>query len=123
MTKEEFEITDEMNCNTKNVIYLVNCIKCQKQYVGQTERRLKDRLNAHRSNIKNKTQTAIAIHFNEAAHSFNNLRIIPIEIVNNPLERIKREKFWIKTLKTKYPNGLNNYPIDYSINSINSDSD
>lgn len=123
VTKEDFGINDPMTCDSKDVIYLISCSKCQKQYVGQTERRLKDRLNAHRSNIKNKTQTAIAIHFNEAAHSFNNLRIIPIEIVNNPLERIRREKFWIKTLKTKYPNGLNNYPIDYSINSINSDSD
>jgi hypothetical protein len=117
VTKEEFEITDEMNCNTKNVIYLVNCIKCQKQYVGQTGRRLKDRLNSHRSNIHNSIQTAVAIHFNEPPHNYTHLKIIPIEVVDDSAERINRETFWIQKLKTKYPSGLNNYPIDYTANS------
>lgn len=119
VTKELFEITDEMNCNTKNVIYLINCIKCQKQYVGQTERRLKDRLNSHRSNIHNNRQTAVAIHFNEPLHNYTHLKIIPIEIVNESADRIKRETFWIQKLKTKYPLGLNNYPIDYTANATN----
>jgi hypothetical protein len=106
-----------MNCNTKNVIYLVNCIKCQKQYVGQTGRRLKDRLNSHRSNIHNSIQTAVAIHFNEPPHNYTHLKIIPIEVVDDSAERINRETFWIQKLKTKYPSGLNNYPIDYTANS------
>lgn len=117
VTKELFEITDEMNCNTKNVIYLINCIKCQKQYVGQTGRRLKDRLNSHRSNIHNNKQTAVAIHFNEPLHNYTHLKIIPIEIVNESADRINRETFWIQKLKTKYPSGLNNYPIDYTANA------
>jgi hypothetical protein len=113
-TKEEFEINEAMNCNTDNVIYLITCTKCKKQYIGQTQRRLKDRLNAHRSNVNKKVSTSVGIHFNYLGHSFLNLRITPIEKVDNINLRLEREKFWIKKLKTKYPDGLNNYPIEYS---------
>ena len=34
--------------NTKNVIYMVQCNRCNLQYIGETKRRLKDRFNEHR---------------------------------------------------------------------------
>jgi len=118
-TKREYKINENMNCDTSNIIYLATCRRCKIQYVGETERRLKDRLNAHRSNINTKRQTAIGIHFNNHAHTIKDLLIMPIEMVGNEdkLYRQTREKFWIKTLKTNYPNGLNYYPIDYSSQS------
>ena len=115
MTKDEFYIAETMDCNTKNVIYLITCKKCNKQNEGQTERRLKDRLNAHRTNIKNKSKTAVSIHFNEPAHSYTDLSIAPIETIQDQSRRLIREKFRIKELKTKYPDGLNFYPIEYTI--------
>jgi len=115
-TKQEYAINENMNCDTQNIIYLITCKRCKLQYVGETERRLKDRLNAHRSNINIKRQTAVAIHFNNHGHNIKDLIIMPIEKINNidKQHRQSREKFWIKTLKTNYPNGLNYYPIDYS---------
>ena len=105
-----------MNCNTNGIIYLITCKRCNVQYVGETERRLKDRLNAHRSNITTKQKTAVAIHFNNYRHSYKDLKIMPIENVTNNSKQVRqeKEKFWIKTLKTNYPNGLNYYPINYS---------
>mgnify|MGYP003542132881 FL=1 len=111
-TKKAYELQTPMNCDSENVIYLITCTRCYKQYVGQTERRLKDRLNAHRSNIKRAVNTAVGIHFNNTHHTIGNLRIIPIENVNDQNTRLGREQFWIKELKTKYPLGLNHYPID-----------
>jgi hypothetical protein len=115
-TKQSHQIKTNMNCNTNGIIYLITCKRCNVQYVGETERRLKDRLNAHRSNITTKQKTAVAIHFNNYRHSYKDLKIMPIENVTNNSKQVRqeREKFWIKTLKTNYPNGLNYYPINYS---------
>ena len=30
--------------DTSNVIYMIQCVKCKLQYIGETKRRLKDRL-------------------------------------------------------------------------------
>ena len=102
-----------LNCISENVIYLITCERCKQQYVGQTEQSLKDRLNAHRSNINRAIKTAVGIHFSNPHHTIHDLQIIPIEQVHNLERRLEREQFWIKELKTKYPHGLNYYPIDY----------
>ena len=44
-------ITSHITCNTKNVIYMVQCNRCNLQYIGETKRRLKDRFNEHRSAV------------------------------------------------------------------------
>ena len=41
-------IHHHIDCNSKNVIYMVQCNRCHKQYIGETKRRLKDRFNEHR---------------------------------------------------------------------------
>ena len=110
-------ITTPINftCNSKNIIYLIHCNKCHLNYIGETKRTLKERLNNHRSNIKNNKPTAISIHFNLPQHTINNLQIMPIQTVstNSDYERKKYEKQWMKILHTTYPSGLNYYPIIY----------
>ena len=34
-----------LNCKSKNLIYLVDCKKCGKQYIGETKRHLHQRTN------------------------------------------------------------------------------
>ena len=51
-------------CNSSNVIYCIECTRCQKKYVGQTKRKIKDRLRTH---IWHKN-TDIAYHFNTNEH-------------------------------------------------------
>lgn len=115
VTNRKYPIPYPMDCNSRAVIYLITCSKCKIQYVGQTERRLKDRLNAHRSYMKNKLQTkATGLHFSTPGHEPQHLRIIPIEIQQDKNRRLEREKFWMNILQSNYPHGLNNYPIDYS---------
>jgi len=38
VTKEKFQITDRMTCATIRVIYVIECEKCNLQYVGQTNK-------------------------------------------------------------------------------------
>ena len=113
-TKHTYTIESNMNCNSTNIIYLITCTYCKLQYVGQTKRKLKDRLNDHKSNIRTNKQTAISIHLNSTPHDTTHLQIIPIEQIehNNPEQIILREQHWINTLQTKYPKGLNNYPLE-----------
>jgi len=104
-----------MSCESCNIIYLITCNKYYQQYIGQTYRKLKDRLNDHRCNIKLHKNTTIAVDFNNPLHDISTLSITPIEQINSKstTELLHREQFWITTLQlhTKYPHGLNNYPV------------
>ena len=42
-TGETRLITHHIDCNSKNVLYMVHCNRCHQQYIGETKRRLKDR--------------------------------------------------------------------------------
>lgn len=108
-----FTISDKFSCYSKHLIYLIICRKCNKQYVGQTSRSLRDRLNNHRSDITLKKNTAIAIHYNESSHSFEDLGILPIfSLVGlSEVNRNKMEFKFMRELNTFYPGGLNFYPM------------
>lgn len=113
---ESYNITDQIYCNSSNLIYLITCTKCNMQYVGETERTLRDRTTDHRSRIKGKKKTPIGIHFNLPGHSFLNLKITPIELIRGEQTtncvRKTREKFWQTKLRTCHPQGLNGMPIE-----------
>ncbi|HEY9486224.1 MAG TPA: hypothetical protein VIQ04_06255, partial [Nitrososphaeraceae archaeon] len=58
------------NTNKSNIIYKVNCLDCDKAYIGQTKNYLKNRIKNHRKDIENqKRSTALANHaLNEHHH-------------------------------------------------------
>ena len=47
-TGKRFKIKSRITCETSNVICMIQCTKCNFQYIGETKRRLKDRFNEHR---------------------------------------------------------------------------
>jgi len=47
-TGETRPIKSNLTCDTKNFIYMIQCNRCNLQYIGETKRRLKDRFNEHR---------------------------------------------------------------------------
>ena len=115
-----------LNCKSENIIYLMKCKLCGFQYIGETKCRLHIRFNGHRSRINsNKSGQLVHKHFQENCHGLANCIIIPIEkivlsesdenIFSSQVEkarakdkiRFEREKFWISTLQTAYPFGLN----------------
>ena len=52
-TGETRSIKSNLTCETKNLIYMIQCNRCNLQYIGETKRRLKDRFNEHRRTIDN----------------------------------------------------------------------
>ena len=96
----------------------MECRKCNIQYVGKTITPFNVRLNNHRTDSKNpNSDTAPSdLHFSDNQHDFNRdamfTVIEKIEAFSKTNEEkelilLKRENFWIKTLKTLTPKGLN----------------
>ena len=68
---------------SENVIYLVQCNRCNLQYIGETKRQLKDRFNEYRravdkTSIKSKP-TIVSEHFlSHSNHSYTDMQLIPL---------------------------------------------
>ena len=110
-TKTSYPIRHSFTCQSTNLIYLITCKKCNKQYVGLTTTKLNVRINHHRSNIINKRAIYISQHFNFNDHCLNDLMVQPIDAAKHtqqPLQELRKlEKYWIKTLGTMQATGLN----------------
>ena len=120
-TGRTFEIRKEMNCETPNVIYMVECLKCGKQGVGSTVK-WKPRLSNYKSHIKNKRNTCRTVkHFiedcrdnaNPCGHikfhildCLDNVGDLSIEAVDALL--LEKEKFWIRNFVAVHK-GMNSH--------------
>ena len=111
-TNKEFRVKATADCRTKNVVYLIECAKCSIQYVGETENALRVRLTGHRSDISHRRlDKPVAHHFNQPHHSLKDLTIMIIEKIHREDANFRKlkESYWIETIKTLSPNGLNRY--------------
>ena len=45
--RERFEIKRKMNCSVRNFIYVITCIACREQYIGESGDTLKHRTTIH----------------------------------------------------------------------------
>jgi len=115
-TNRIFKLFHRLNCRSKYLIYLLECIKCKKQYVGKAETPFNIRLNNHRKDVSKPNAIPACKHFAQNNHIFKeHARFTLIEQLNYTnisketiTSRLKeRENFWIQTLKTLHPFGLN----------------
>ncbi|CAJ0944555.1 unnamed protein product [Ranitomeya imitator] len=109
-------------CESTFVVYLIKC-PCGLAYVGETTQAVRDRVAQHKSTIRcNKTHLPLPHHFAIKNHSIAQLRFQVLEQVDIPrrgqnrtrmLQR--REAYWIYTLQTLEPKGLNR---DYDVSAF-----
>ncbi len=66
------------NCDSSNVIYMLICNKCNSgNYVGETETKLRLRLNNHKKSIRdNFPGYSVAAHFNLPDHSIEDMNCV-----------------------------------------------
>ena len=121
VTKRSHNIYDNTNCKTSYLIYVMQCMKCNIQYVGKSEPAFEIRLNNHRADAyntdsENKTIIPACKHFHQTDHDFNrDARFVLVEKVKDPhLSKqdkrtllLQRENFWITLLDTLKPKGFN----------------
>jgi hypothetical protein len=118
-----------VHCHSSNLIYVITCKTCGKHYVGETKRKLFERLYEHLRNINLAIDAhldkrgrpvddnihPVGLHFAQPDHNgTKDLRIQVLDFVNfHPdskkagLTRLRVEKKWIHTLRSPAPNGIN----------------
>ena len=102
-----FKIKSNMNCNAKNVIYLIRCSGCNKEYIGQTSN-LRARVRIHKQQILNPNLRTLYVSKHIAHCSIG--EDIPFTITpfltfdrNDVIEREEKENYFIQ----KYTPELN----------------
>jgi hypothetical protein len=115
-----YHVRHSLTCTSSHVVYLITCTKCRKQYVGCTTQQLNTRINHHRSNIANHLHIHISQHFNLSDHQVNqHLKVQPIDSSDKAEHKVRElyllEHYWIMTLRTLTPHGLNISPGNTTI--------
>ena len=116
VTGEELEIRHDLNCRSKNTIYLGHCALCRgRQYVGKSEPPANLRINTHRRDVHSPTGGAFDKHFLLPGHNFNDharfTLIEQLKVSKSTQENRRlleqREDYWMLRLKTLAPYGMN----------------
>ena len=116
ITNEKFTTMMNISCRSSNVIYCISCKICGKQYVGQTLRRIRDRIYEHLRDIElSNHEKMVGKHFSSRDHTGEkDLEVHILEFIKKPpkspqagIIRDRREKRWIHLLRSIAPTGLN----------------
>ena len=106
--KRILNVKGSHTCVSSNVIYAINCTRCEKFYIGEIRRRLADPFTEHLRSIKNNSPgQPDAAHFNSSEHSVLNARVSIIAICTNDTHRMTEEERLIYKLGTLEPRGMN----------------
>lgn len=108
-TNQVFATQKSTNTKTKNCIYLISCLTCSMQYVGETGNTLLTRFTQHRYNISRKKDTHLPLVSHFIEHGWNNLTTTILEANPNWSKKQRKylERQWIHKLNTRLPFGLN----------------
>ena len=113
VTGESFKINHHLCCNDKCLIYLLTCKVCKKQYTGKTVDRFRLRWNNYKESDRKFLrgeeikQKSLHEHFLSDSESFEEDVSICLIDKTDPSDPHKREYYWMRTLKTIAPFGLN----------------
>ena len=103
----ELKILGNYTCQSKNVVYMIECSICSKQYIGQTSTQFNIRINNHKSHCKTQKHLSISKHVNEEQHHFSNFKYVILKgDFKNDLDRELFESYAIQMFKSK-THGLN----------------
>ena len=118
VTNREYRINYSFNCNSSNVVYLLECTVCGVQYVGSTNTPFRLRFNNYKSSSRKFTtgasvpQAEFFRHFSGEGHQ-GFLKDISVKIIDRLTggDRM-RESFWQYRLDSFAPRGLNTRQVD-----------
>ena len=117
-TGRRFQSMRNVNCQSSNLIYVITCLNCKIQYVGQTKNRILTRFQGHFFDILHDNDTTVARHLNrcqtEPASLAEGFTIhvatfitLPPDTLEARTKRDSEERRWMRRLKTITPFGLN----------------
>ena len=122
-SKEVYQIKKNFNCNSKMVVYLMECRICGKQYNGSTVTKFRARANNYKNThhnfrkeqiLSNQARNQKRFHERFLRKEHNGIFDCEITIIDHA-ETVKslrqKELYWYHKLKTYAPFGLNERDI------------
>ena len=110
-TKEERRINGNLNCISENLIYLIECKKCTKQYIGERKPQLHERIVVPSRITISSSSPLLFLHIliNQPGHSIDHLLSTPLELIYNKRDCVRkaREAHLINKAMTLEPLGIN----------------
>ena len=117
-----YNIRSDLNCDSNNVVYLVNCKQCKIQYVGSTSTKFRTRFNnyksAHKRYLSNKkiNQINFHSHYEQKGHSgISDWMVTLIDKAEDVNSLRRKEMFWQYKLNTFAPFGLNECEVSINV--------
>ena len=117
ISKRAYVTRGVVDCNTKYVVYLIECRKCGRQYVGQIGQLLRDRFSRHLHRITDyRIPSTLHEHFvRGTCRGTHNVRVQVLHVLDNTgllaeqteTELKKIELLWMDRLMSEYPQELN----------------
>ena len=109
--KRSVKITDRFTCTSAKVIYCIISTLCKKLYIGETGRRLGDRVRDHVRDFEKNDKDAskpIARHFNLPNHFKEHMSICGLSLYQGTTDSPKNlEQRFIFQIGTVNPHGIN----------------
>nr|XP_054749718.1 uncharacterized protein LOC129255387 [Lytechinus pictus] len=106
--RRTWRVKASFKCTTRNVVYAIRCSRCSKLYIGETKRRLADRVTEHLRSIRlNTPGLPVATHFNQPGHFINDLQVCVAIPCDRETDRKLKEEKLIYSLGTLAPHGMN----------------
>ena len=112
----QFRSRISVNCRSNNLIYAIECTRCGMHYVGQTKRRLMDRMVSDFASIESEqVKYPVGHHFAQVNHrkGLDDVQLFVLEFCRTPptdefrLAREAIERKWQYRLHSNYPLGMN----------------
>ena len=113
-SKKSYKINLKFDCNDKCSIYLFSCRTCSKQYKGKTTNRFRYRWNNYKLEARKAENgdmedvKQMFLDFLQDDHK-GFLEDVEVRLIDKTQgsDPTKREYYWMRTIKTLHPDGLN----------------
>lgn len=125
-TGTSYTINRSLDCNSRNIVYLISCKVCGFQYVGSTTTKFRLRFNNHKSRLRAHSRTSAVnkesddlIYKHFYSHGHHGLQDVSIQLkdkVNAKDDLLAKEGQWAYRLRSLKPDGLNESDFFFSQN-------
>ena len=85
LSKRKHLVYGNMSCQTQRLVYLLQCARCGRQYVGQTVNTLADRATKHLQEVRRGGSSKLQLHYNGEGHTPHDMRFQPLVKVGDDL--------------------------------------
>lgn len=100
------KIIETFTCNSRNLLYVIQCTTCDKQYLGKTSTTLRNRMLHHQNKFSSHTSNGPYLYRHFDKHGWTALRVTPVKYVP-PTRLLTEETRLIYKLNTTIPHSLN----------------